>query len=76
MIEQMVETKALNVARGLNKYRNCRLCGEHNETVENLVISCRMIANSEYLTQHNKAVTEMAAECAKEYKLIGRETKW
>ena len=54
----------------------CRLCGEFNETVEHLVAGCKTIANSEYLARHNGALMVMAIAWAKEYGLVGKETKW
>ena len=54
----------------------CRLCGEFNETVEHLVAGCKTIANSEYLARHNRALMVMAIAWAKEYGLVGKETKW
>ena len=76
LIEQMVETRGWKVARGLMENGRCRLCGEFNETVEHLVAGCKMIANSEYLARHNRALMVMAIAWAKEYGLVGKETKW
>ena len=72
-IEQMVETKGWKVARGLMENGRCRLCGE---TVEHLAAGCKTIANSEYLARHNRALIVMAIAWAKEYGLVGKETKW
>ena len=76
MIEQMVETRGWKVARGLIEDGRCRLCREFSETVEHLVAGCKTIANSEYLSRHNRALMVMAIAWAKEYGLVGKETKW
>jgi len=52
MLEQMVETTAWKVARGLTEEGRCRLCFQHRETVEHIVAGCRELASSEYLTSH------------------------
>ena len=70
--EQMVETRGWKMARGLI----CRLCREFSETVEHLVAGCKTIANSEYLSRHKRALMVMAIAWAKEYGLVGKETKW
>ena len=56
--------------------RRCRLCGVFNETVEHLVAGCKTIASSEYIARHNRALMVMAIAWAKEYGLVGNETKW
>ena len=76
VVEQMVETRGWKVARGLIKDGRCRLCHEFSETVEHLVAGCKTIANSEYLSRHNRALMVMAIAWAKEYGLVGKETKW
>ena len=65
MIEQMVETRAWKAARGLIEDGRCRICFSHGETVEHLVAGCRVLANSEYLTRHNRALMILAAAWAK-----------
>ena len=54
----------------------CRLCREQKETVEHLLTGCKKIANSEYLTRHNRALMVMAVAWAKEYHLVQKEVKW
>ena len=49
---------------------------EFNETVEHLVAGCKTIASSEYIARHNRALMVMAIAWAKEYGLVGKETKW
>ena len=63
------------MARGLMENWRFRLCGEFNETVEHLGARCKTIANSEYLARQNRALMVMAVARAKEYGLVGRETK-
>ena len=76
VIEQMVETRGWKVARGLIEDDRCRLCREFSETIEHLLAGCKTIANSEYLSRHNRALMVMAIAWAKEYGSVGKETKW
>ena len=76
MFEQMVETRAWKAARGLIEDGRCRICFSHGKMVEYLVVACRVLANSEYLTRHNRALIILAVAWAKEYKLIGEDTIW
>jgi len=66
MLEQMVETRAWKVARGLTQEKRCRVCNERDETVEHLVAGCKVLANNEYLSRHNRALMVMAVAWAKE----------
>ena len=59
--------------RGLVEDGRCR---EQSETVEHLVAGCKVPANSEYLSRHNRALMILAVEWAKEYDLIGTDTVW
>ena len=54
----------------------CRVCREHNETVERLVTGCTVLSNSEYLARHNRALMILAVTWMKEHKLIGADTVW
>ena len=81
VLEQMVETRAWKVTRGLTEDGKCRLCREdeeeeEEEPVEHLLAGCKKIANSEYLTRHNRALMVMAVAWAKEYHLVKKEVKW
>ena len=76
MIEQMVETRAWKAARGLIEDGRFRICFSHGEMVQHLVAGCRVLANSEYLTRHNRALMILAVAWAKEYELIGEDTVW
>ena len=76
MIELMVETRAWKVARGLIEDGRCRICFRHGETVEHLVVGCRVLAISESLTRHNRALMILAVAWAKEYELFGEDTVW
>ena len=75
MLEQMVETRSWKVTRGLIEDCKCRPCREQNETVEHLLAGCKKIADSEYLTRHNRALMVMAVAWAKEYHLVKKEVK-
>ena len=76
MLEQMVETRSWKRARGLAEDGRCRVCKEQNETVEHLVAGCKMLAGSEYLNRHNRALMVLAVAWAKEHKLIGEGVIW
>ena len=76
MIEQMVETRTWKAARGLIEDGRCRICFSHGETVKHLVAGCRVLANSEYLIRHNRALMILAVAWAKENELIGEDTVW
>ena len=76
MLEQMVETRSWKAVRGLVEDGRCRVCNEQSGTVEHLVAGCKVLANSEYLSRHNRALMILAVEWAKEYDLIGMNTVW
>ena len=75
MIEQMVETRAWKEVRGLTENSNCRLCKER-ETVQHLLAGCKMLASSEYLARHNRALMMMAVARVKEKNLLDQNVKW
>ena len=60
MLEQMVETRSWKQTRGLMEDGRCRVCFQHSETVEHLVAGCQNLANSEYLSRHNRALMILA----------------
>ena len=61
---------------GLIDNGRSRLCSDFNETLEHLVAGCKVVANSEYLARHNRALMVMAIVWAKEYGLVAREVVW
>ena len=62
MLEHMVETRVWKAARGLIEDGRCQ---EQVETVEHLVAGCKVLANTEYLTRHNRAMMIMAVAWAR-----------
>ena len=77
MLEKMIETKVLKVARGLTCDNvKCRVCGEQEETVEHLLAGCKMLAGSKYTRRHNRALMILAVQWAIEHQLIDNQTKW
>ena len=76
MLEQMVETRSRKEARRLTDDGSCRICTKHSETVEHLVAGCTKLANSEYLTRHNRALMILAVAWAKQQELVGQEANW
>ena len=51
----------------------CRVCFEQIETVEYLVAGCKVLANSEYLSRHNRALMILAIAWAKEHDLVWQD---
>ena len=75
--EQMVETKAWKVSRGIADGGDmCRLCGSYRETVQHLLAGCQMLAGKEYLRRHNRALMVIAVAWAKKYELIDENAVW
>ncbi len=76
MLEQKTETKAWKVTRELIEHGRCRVCREQTESVEHLVARCKVLANNEYLSRHNRVLMIMAVAWAKEYELVGEDVIW
>ena len=76
MLEQMVETRSWKQTRGLMEDGRCRVCFQHSETVEHLVAGCQKLANSEYISRHNRVLMILAVAWAKEHGLIGQDVVW
>ena len=76
MLEQMTETKAWKVTKGLIEDGRCRVCREQTESVEHLVAGCKVLANNEYLSRHNRVLMIMAVAWANEYELVGEDVIW
>ena len=76
MLEQIVETRSWKEPRGLIDDGRCRICIQHSETVEHLVAGCTKLANSEYLTRHNRAVVFLVVVWAKQQELMDQEAIW
>ena len=76
MLEHMVEARAWKVARGLIEGERCKVSPEQAESVEHIVAGCKVLANTEYLTRHNKGLMIMAIARAKQHQVIGMEIIW
>ena len=76
MLEQMVEKRLWKAAKALVQDRHCRVCHESDETTEHLVAGCKVLANSEYFSRHNRALMVMAVAWAKECKLVSGDMVW
>ena len=77
MLEKIIETKVWKVARGLTCDNvKCRVCGEQEETVEHLLVGCKMLAGSENTRRHNGALMILAVQWVIEHQLIDNQTKW
>ena len=73
MLERMVEIRSWKEARWLIDDGRCQICNQHSETVEHLVVGCTKLANSEYLTRHNRALMILAVAWAKQQELRDHE---
>ena len=76
MLEQMTETKAWRLTRGLIEDGRCRVCREQTESVEHVIAGCKVLPNNEYLSRHNRVLMIMAVAWAKEYELVGEDVIW
>ena len=68
--------ESVESSKRLVEDRRCRVCQEQVETVEHLVAGCKVLANTEYLTRHNRAMMIMAVAGAKEHELIRTDMIW
>ena len=75
MLKQVVEKRSWKEAWGLTSDVSCRICTQHSETVEHLVVGCTKLANIEYLTSHNRELIILAVAWAKQQELVGRTIK-
>ena len=76
ILEQMVETRSWKAARGLVQDGRCRVCHERDQTIEYLVAGCKVLANREYLSRHDRALMIMVFAWAKEYGLVSCDMVW
>ena len=76
MLEQIVETRLWEEARGLTDDGSCKIYTQHSETVEHLVAECTKLANSEYLTRHNWALMILAVAWAKQQEVVSQKAIW
>ena len=75
--EQMIETKAWKVLRGISSEGPmCRLCGSYQETVHHIVAGYKMLAGREYPQRYNNTQVVLAMEWAKQEELIHQQTVW
>ena len=71
MLEQIVETRLWKAARRLVQDEHSRVCHERNETIDHIVAGCKVLANSEYLSRHDRTLMIMEVAWEKEYELAG-----
>ena len=76
ILEQMVETRSWKAARGLVQDGRCRVYHERDQTIEYLVAGCKVLANREYLSRHDRALMIMVFAWAKEYGLVSCDMVW
>ena len=76
ILEQMVETRSCKEARDAFDDGRCQICNQNSETVEHLVAGCTKLANSEYLTRHNRALMILAVAWEKQQELMDQESIW
>ena len=70
VLQQMVENRACKEVKELTENSQCRLCKEQRETAQHLLAGCKMLASSEYLSRHNRALMVMAVAWEKEQNLL------
>ena len=77
MFEQMIETRKWKAIGGSEDTDGkCRLCGQHDETVQHLLAGCEMLAGAEYFSGHNNALMILAVNWAIEKELLSESTVW
>ena len=76
MLEQMAETRAWKQTRRLLEDGRCRLCFQHNASVEHLVAGYQKLASSEYLSRHKRALMILVVAWAKEHELLEQDLIW
>ena len=54
----------------------CRLCGQYDDTVQNLLAGCKVIVGTEYVRRHNIALMVLADQCWKQHGIIEEGTQW
>ena len=74
--EKMAETRAWKELTGLTENSQCRLCKEERQIVQYIFAGCKMLASSEYLVRHNRALMVIAVTLAKEQNLLDQNVKW
>ena len=62
--DQMVETKAWKLLRGLVNEDKCRICGDFRETVQQLPAGYKKLTDSEYVKRHGNALKVLAVRWA------------
>ena len=60
-------------SRGIGECRECRLCGEQRETVENLLAGWKVLASRKYLISHNRKLMILAISLANKFNLVEKE---
>ena len=77
LMEQMVETKVWKGLRGILVGNDkCRLCGMYRETVQHILAGCTILAQQEYLSRHNAALSIIITEWCKREGLMPDQQKW
>ena len=71
----MVLTKLYKGSRGLAECSKCSLCAQQTKMVEHVLAGCKLLANREYLTRHNRTLMILAILWAKEFNLVDKNMK-
>ena len=74
--EQMVKSRAGKKIRGLIEDNKCRLCDEHQETIQHLLSGCKKLVGSEYVKRHNNTLNVLVVKWAMEIGIMPEGTKW
>ena len=75
--EQALNTKAhaKNILKN-TRDGQCRLCGQHEETVSHLVAGCPILANAKYKERHNEVAKRVHWSLCKKYNLEITQQWW
>ena len=55
--------------------KNCRVCGEKDESITHLIAECKKLAQKEYKQRHDNIASIVNLELCEKFGLVG-EVKW
>ena len=66
--DQAINTKNYQkVICGQQVESKCRMCSQHNETVDHIVSGCEVLAKTEYISRHNNAAAYLHWSICKDH---------
>ena len=69
---QAINTRNNYVA---SKWRACRMCSQHEETVDHIVSGCEVLAKTKYISRHNNAAAYLHWSICKDHDIEIKD-KW